>query len=127
MRNGALKGHGDSGKEYYQATSSHRGLTADHDEALADLILERVEHPARVRKTSAATRRHANSRHAGPGPVLITLAIATFMSLVGALESHASVLDFLLLWFLLAAVAAAVMQIGLYLGTFRVPEQPRRV
>lgn len=104
--------------------AASRELTVDHDEALADLILDRVAHPGRLIGADRARRRGA--RHAGSVPMLVTFAIATFMSLVAALASGASVVDFLEVRFSVICVVAAVMQVGLYFGA-RVSERPRRV
>lgn len=104
--------------------AASRELTADHDDSLADLILERVELPRTVVKPGPVAPQRRRARAAGPVPILVAAAIATILSLVPALLSGSSLVDFLGLWFFVVCAVCGVVQIGLYLGVARVPGRP---
>lgn len=105
--------------------AASRELTADHDEALADLILDRVTRPAPRTKQRTTTPRR-NLARTNPTPILVTLGIATVLSLTAALPAGASADDFLMVWFFVVCLVAVLMQVGLYISADRISGRTRR-
>lgn len=93
--------------------AASREFSGENDDVLVDLFLERLRsrhvveshHPPLCSEGSADRDRLV--------PIAITIGTGTFLSVVGALMSGASVEEFLLLWVFTTLVMGAVVQIGL--------------
>lgn len=91
--------------------AASRDLPSDHDDALADLLLEELRSPSsRSRGPAPAVW---DTRHAGPVPIAITLGSGTFLSVAAAAAAHATMHAFVVVLVLMIPFMGAVVQIGL--------------
>ncbi|MDQ2744151.1 MAG: hypothetical protein M3Z66_17915 [Chloroflexota bacterium] len=93
--------------------AASRELSAEYDDALADLFLEQLRSREMLETRCPPTLAGASTARNHRVPIAIAVGTGTFLSIVAVLMSGASIDEFLLGWIFTTLVMAAVVQIGL--------------
>lgn len=93
--------------------AASRELSPEDDDALVDHFLEQLQSRQVFDSARSPTCGASGMKRDARVPIAIVVGTGTFLSIVGALMSGASIGEFLLLWIFTTLVMAAVVQIGL--------------